>query len=371
MDRDEVEVGQGQISDILGIGKAAEKLAPAAIKVAEALQGVIAIVSEPATLYLSHRAEGAANRHEVLADAKAVLSIDQMHASDPAMAASIKARLLATETRRETNIANGKRKAFAIAEGMPAGQAYRDIDPDFVQEWIEGVKDISSEELQNVWAELLAKAPSLPNGRVSKPAVELLKQFDANVVRMFSEFLRYVSLVGWPSTSLTQPFSPFGVTVDVELLLDMGLIEPITVAGIKIPWLGFVQQTPRSSNYGLPLQPTINVFRLKARAHEIANAISEDFPIDHPNLEELRRSYIVNIAGDRHWDLSVGAKQNEFGYVIFGVGNNADTAANLDEINIVIQSDQSLSSQSKNILSQFAESRRLKLASPVFKEPVT
>ncbi len=187
------------ISDVFGLGKMAETFSPAAMKVVEGLGKILDPGLSAAKVYLESRAKSAAERHETKKNLQQISSVDGILAADPYLAEAMKARLIATELRRQSNIHSAAEKAIGIANSIIDEESARDLDEDFVQEWVEGVKDVSSDDLQKIWAALLASAPKSPSGRISKPSLELLKQFDQPIALCFIEFLKLCVSVGLPS----------------------------------------------------------------------------------------------------------------------------------------------------------------------------
>lgn len=175
--------GSLEITDVFGIGKAFEKLSPVASKVVEVFGAGAGKIYEPFSVYLNSRAEGAGRRKNALADAKAyseVLATTQ----DPDIIEAMKSRILLTEYRNQVNIISAQYRAVEHAQAIEAERVH-EVDPDFATQWTEGVKGISSEELQDMWARLLARAPLSENGSVPKPSLDLLRQMDGELAHRF------------------------------------------------------------------------------------------------------------------------------------------------------------------------------------------
>lgn len=141
-------------------------------------------VYEPASIYFNERANGAADRHNAIADAKAYLDL---RTRSPAVLDAMKDRILGIEYHRQENIIDAEREAIGIAQDKQSRET-REIHPDFMVEWMEGVKDVSDDMVRHFWAHLLAEAPSTEAGRVPKPVVDFLKLLD----RELCELLQYL-----------------------------------------------------------------------------------------------------------------------------------------------------------------------------------
>jgi hypothetical protein len=166
--------GRVSITDLFGLGAATKNLTPAVIEIIKAAGAGAGKVYEPASIYLNERAKGAAERHNALADAKAYLDLKTR---SPAVLEAMKERVLGTEYRRQENIMAAQQEAIGIAFDNTS-ETVAEVHPDFMAEWVEGVKDVSDEMVRKYWSHLLAAAPMTKNGRVEKPVVDFLKSLD-------------------------------------------------------------------------------------------------------------------------------------------------------------------------------------------------
>ncbi len=230
------------VSDVLGLGKMAEKFSPAAVKVVEGLGKILDPGLNAAKVYLETRAKGAAVRHETKKNLQQISSVDSILAADPNLAEAMKARLIVTELRRQSNIHNTAQKAISIANDIKDDEFIRELDEDFVQEWVEGVKDVSSDDVQKIWAALLANAPKYSSGRISKPSLELLKQFDQPIALCFIDFIKLYVTVGYPSVQAPSDWAPFGSPIHFNLLVEIGVLEKRTFSKLRVPALGEIEQ---------------------------------------------------------------------------------------------------------------------------------
>lgn len=165
------------VTDLLGLGAATKNLTPAAAEIVKAIARGAGKVFEPASIYLNSRAQNAADRQNALADAKAYL---QLQTRSPAVLEAMKERILHTEYRRQENISAAQAEALQIAQSAKIERPASEISPDFMAEWTDGVKDVSSKGLQHMWAQILASAPAQASGRIEKAVVDFLKLLDAD-----------------------------------------------------------------------------------------------------------------------------------------------------------------------------------------------
>jgi hypothetical protein len=184
--RTAVVQGSVVVTDLLGLGKAAEKLTPAATEIVKAVATGLGTLYHPVATYLETVAKGAADRKVALNDAAAYLDLSTR---SPAVLAAMRERLLGTEYRRQENIVAAQQQAVAIAQASPNKEA-RAVHPDFMAEWMEGVKDVSDDMVRSYWAHVLATAPATASGRVEKPVVDFLKLLDRELCQQLEFFYK-------------------------------------------------------------------------------------------------------------------------------------------------------------------------------------
>lgn len=347
-----------QLSDVFGLGKAAEQLSPAAGKVVEALVKLPDPGLSAAKIYLDARARGAAERHETTKNLKQISAVDNILASDPQLAEAMKARLISTEMRRQANIHAAIQKAVAIADTRQNNESLTDLDQDFVQEWVEGVKDISNDEVQKIWSNLLAAAPNLPAGRVSKPAFELLKLFDQPTANCFWEFAKIWSSVGFPSVKAPSNWAPFGTPIRLKLLLELGVVEEQVYSAMQVPYLGRIKQIDRRNKSHL--LNTMQVFVWGQRAMELSEVIfAKPFDIDEELVRVARSENLGWLANDKFWSLEISrqdAAENEFRYLITSIQEQDNP---VQEAVTALEADPSIDGSWKQVLMEYAMAGRM------------
>ncbi len=250
--------GKLVITDLLGLGKAVEKLTPAVVKLIEAAQAGAGKIYEPAGVYLNSRAENAANRANALADAKAFINLETR---SPAVMQAMRERILGIEYRRQENIQEAQLEAARISQKNTSERVH-DINQDFFIDWIEGVKDVSDEQVRSAWAHILAGATSQPLGRVPKPIVDFLRQLDGELALRLKTAFEQSAATG---------FIPFSEAAVGELAEEIGMggrvmLRSVSVAdGLLtvyfIPQAGFFQLSSRAQQLARIIfpQPDIHI----------------------------------------------------------------------------------------------------------------
>ena len=233
-------------ADAAGLGKVAQHVTPLAIEVVRALGAAMGRVYRPVAII----AEGAAQRHvriqNLRAEAKLLAELGDKLPRDrlvvegeilppvaelpkprkpharrtkpkgntigfathletpptidlrPDTALRSRARRLneANEVRWQENIESTFAKAFDLAQESTVKPAHS-IDSDFVAEWVEAVKNISNEQLQEVWARILIEAPTEEDGRVPKPVIDFMRQLDPKMARILKQIYLEGAITGW------------------------------------------------------------------------------------------------------------------------------------------------------------------------------
>jgi hypothetical protein len=352
------------VSDVLGLGKAAEKLSPVANKVLEGVGKIIDPGLSATKVYLETRARSAAERHETKKNLLQISEVDKILASDPHLAQAMKVRLIATEMRRQANIHATAQHALKIADSLDNDSPPADIDEDFIQDWVEGVKDISNEEVQKIWATLLAVAPKLAGGRISKPALELLKQFDQPTALCFVEFVKVLTSVGHPSVKAPLNWAPFGKPIRLKLLLELGALEQQTLRAMALPSLGWIKQTRLpSSGLGLQYINSMEVFVLGQRAMELCEAIFvTPFQIDPELVHRARSENFGWLVNDDLWNSGIadtGAGEDDFRYIVTSTKSYNKRDEFVQGAIAVLNASDIIDSSWKQVLLEYAEAGRL------------
>ncbi|WP_349956059.1 DUF2806 domain-containing protein [Rhizobium sp. ZPR3] len=351
------------VNDIFGFGKAAEKLSPTGAKIVEGLAKILDPALSSAKIYLEERARGAAIRHETKSNIRQIASVDSLLVSDPELAEQMRNRLVATEMRRRANIHQTVEKALTIAAGSNHDEIAQNLDEDFLQEWVEGIKDVSSEVVQSVWAALLANAPKQFTGRVSKPALELLKQFDQPTAEMFLEFAKVWAAVGYPSTNAPANWAPFEKPIHFPILEEIGIIKSVVYQAYTLPGLGYIAQIKEAPQKFGGIN-TLQVYSWGHRAFELGQSILQSpFEIDDELVLSARKQNIEWLTNDTYWSHAIAYDENAYakGAYSFIISPVNQTYNSVEENVRALREDNSLDDGWREALLSFAESGRLKV----------
>jgi len=346
------------ITDLFGLGKAAETMKPATNKIIEGLSNALGIFTSPARIYLEERAFNAANRHETAKEVELIKKIDHQLKEQPEIAAAMKARLLSTEFRRQVNVNEAARSAIEISNNLPDSGALHSIDPDFVHEWVEAVKDVSSDEVRKMWATVLAVAPTTAEGRIRRPSIELLKQFDQSTARMFRDLCTFVATVGPPAQG-HRSFAPFGEHIDLQLFFELGVLADRAFGELQLPDIGRIRKQPLKPSR-FKMFDKIEAFALGARGFELAKVIfPEGISAEGlSNLNDLRFENLSLLAHDGTMAIALDPLGTEetYPYQILGDGHFIpDTEPALQ----AVRTDVRLNDNSRIVLERFARDGRL------------
>lgn len=337
---DAIVKGEVSISDILGLGKAAEKLTPVAQKVVEAVAGGLGKVYEPASIYLNSRAQNLADRHNALADAKAYLDI---RTRSPAVLEAMRQRILGIEYRRQENILAAEAVAIALAQELPhRAEGLRDIHPDFTVQWLEGVKDVSETKLRDAWAKLLAHAPFEQDGRVPKPVVDFLEQLDGPLAGE----LRNV----YEAHIANEGYLPYSFHIR-KLAYEIGIAEVATSQQMSLMDDWILISAPSGFRYQ----------KIGLRALMLAQLVISPLSPSPPSLLPDLRGWIRDkaIKSDETFSISVGAWSQ---YVSFRLLNEEETEGTAATVEAVekMSNDAGHASELRSSLLTEAEAGRLK-----------
>lgn len=101
-------------------------------------------------------------------------------------------RLASEEAKKQENIERVMEGAF---DQVTDNAKPESVDEDWISNFIDKVKTISSEDAQQIWSKILAGETNNP-GSFSKRAINVLHELDRKDANLFNEFCRYVWLIG-------------------------------------------------------------------------------------------------------------------------------------------------------------------------------
>jgi hypothetical protein len=147
------------------------------IKLIESVSNAIGSIYEPTSIRRKARAE---------ADAAIIYAQSQVEVQEIQIRA-VK-RLRDKELRRQRNIESITRKAITA---LPSSVSSEPVDEDWIFDFYERSQDISDEQIQEIWARILAGEVTQP-GSFSKRTLETVKTLSANEAQLFVKCCPFV-----------------------------------------------------------------------------------------------------------------------------------------------------------------------------------
>ena len=178
-------------TDCIGAGQAVSSVVNGVAKLFETLSSAIGIVYEPTRI--RRLADAKAYEQRVLADAKAyeiktlvLAKTDAEAQNNSALALTIESaskRFVAHEVKRQLNL------DYIVAKAVEQIQIEKEVsekpvDPDWTTRFINIAQDISDNEMQDIWAQILAGEVASP-GNYSYRTLDCLKNLTKEEANMF------------------------------------------------------------------------------------------------------------------------------------------------------------------------------------------
>jgi hypothetical protein len=157
------------------------KLSKPATVLVEKISNAIGILYEPRRITKKAIAEAEASKTKALMD----LEIEdiQKRALN---------RLVSEEIRKQENIESITEKSFASLEENATPEK---IEDDWLSNFFDKCKLISDDDMQNLWAQILAGESNTP-GTFSKRTIEFMSTLDKSDAILFDNFLKYCWFIG-------------------------------------------------------------------------------------------------------------------------------------------------------------------------------
>lgn len=136
------------------------------------------------------------------------------------------ARMAYQELAKQENIENVCQKAYEILEHEDTCSA-DPVDKDWINRFFNSVQDISDEDMQEIWAKILADEIIRPQ-RCSLRTLENLRNLSKNEAQLFQKILPYIICSGEEKfiSSDNDVLEIIGITFpDIMLLCDCGLFS--------------------------------------------------------------------------------------------------------------------------------------------------
>lgn len=148
-----------------------------ATKLIEAVRSAVGILYEPTRIRQKAKAE---------ADAAIILAKNQAEVREIEVRAS--ERLQDKELRRQTNIESITKKAL---DSLPSSVSDDPIDQDWIYQFFEHCQDIGNDQMQSIWARLLAGEVAQP-GSFSLRTLRIVKDLQKEDADLFTRFCTFV-----------------------------------------------------------------------------------------------------------------------------------------------------------------------------------
>jgi uncharacterized repeat protein (TIGR03899 family) len=250
------------------------------VKLIEAVQSGVGAWFEP------HRI-----RRKAKAEKDAMVTIAKGEVQKQEVFARAARRIGFQEYRRQQNIESVLGKA---QRSLPQEVSDQPVDPDWISRFFLECQDVSNEQLQDVWARLLANEVATP-GAVSRRTLSILQQMDskdASIFQRFSSFIwgleecgTYVAIYQYYAEDA---FEKYGYGFDEILHLDAlgliryapGIYQDISKhIGKVLSHCGrkFVIETQKSERKSRPVLPGVNVYPVTKPGAEIYNVVASSF----------------------------------------------------------------------------------------------
>lgn len=142
-------------------------------------------------------------------------------------------RLMQEETLKQKNIEEITQKSFQDINDDAKPES---IENDWISNFFDKCKFVSDDEMQNVWAQILAGEANHP-GTFSKRTIELMSQLDKSDAELFRNLCSYCWMFGNSITALIfkhddEIYTNLGINFStLSHLEDIGLIKFASLAG--------------------------------------------------------------------------------------------------------------------------------------------
>lgn len=201
-------------------------LSEPAVKLIETVRDAVGVVYEPTRIRRKAKAE---------ADAAVILARNKIEVRQIEIRAS--ERLISRELRRQDNIEKITKKAV---DALPSSVSKDPVDQDWISRFFENCQDIGNEEMQSLWAKLLAGEVAKP-GTFSLRTLRVIRDLARDDALLFTSFCRFVWVI--PGVGLTpiihdledKCYADAGLKFTSFLhIASLGLIEFNEIAGFNL-----------------------------------------------------------------------------------------------------------------------------------------
>jgi hypothetical protein len=192
-------------------------LSEPACKLIEAVSNTIGVLYEPTRIRRKAKAES---------DALVFMAKGEVDA----LTVRAARRLSTQETRRQENIEGIVDKSIEYLDGIDMEEA-ASIDVDWLSFYFDKCQDVSVENVQNLWAKILAGEVVEPEA-CSRATLVILQSLSNNDIQLFNKYCQFQfkingELLRFKYSSLNKHLESRGILEsDIRHLQDLGLVQP-------------------------------------------------------------------------------------------------------------------------------------------------
>lgn len=265
---------KAQASDLLGLGAAAKS--PAGKEIARAIGGPLGeAINTATTALLGRRAAKIRSEARVLeAQSDAEARIITAHADEEVRTLRAAAqRLRSKEIRRQAAIETARDDAISIADQRNSGEI-KEVDEEFAEQWVDGVKDVRSETVRKLYSRLLESQTRPGSNRVSGPSMQLMRNLDGHLAEQFAKFVSIMIVYSaYPAMQIARASGNLALDArDLALLEEIGFIIRRAKASFRLR--EFDLQINQKQ-----IIPVHDQFFLTQRGRELAGAFYGEYPM--------------------------------------------------------------------------------------------
>ena len=134
----------------------------------------------------------------------------------------IQTKIQFQESKRLNNIAN---VISLTKENLPNKVSNKPVDHDWTSKFFQNIQDVSSQEMQQIWAQILAGEIKFP-GQTSIRTMSVLSKLSFSEAKLFQQTLKYNidGKIFYQEGSMPKKFINFN---KISILFESGLIKPI------------------------------------------------------------------------------------------------------------------------------------------------
>lgn len=266
--------------DLLGLGSGTKALL-------DNISKAIGILYKPRAIKNDGTARADVRAYEISRIATAVADAElTLTEAELALQNKAGARLRRVEMQRQQNIDNVIVRTSQLIETDEHRDEPNSIHPDWMQKYMDYVKDVSDERVSRIWAEILARQSTGSRRGVSLMTLDSLRLMEPNHASLFEQFARkFLSFhrclpftwdgnrrqsIATGPTSLSGKIDSFD---DFSALSELGFIDTIRTAAIEEGALWFFPRFSLRFHQRENSKSSFDEFRFTFRGEELARVV--------------------------------------------------------------------------------------------------